>query len=74
MDLAKRSNLSGIQEWLSFYFKSPMHADDIVPEHDLFIQLMKMKNTLRELVGEKPVTHTDQSNKPEFIDDIDMYS
>lgn len=74
MDLAKRSNLSGIQEWLSFYFKSPMHADDIVPEHDLFIQLMKMKNTLRELVGEKPVTHTDKNNTPAFMDDIDQFS
>jgi myo-inositol-1-phosphate synthase len=74
MDLAKRSNLSGIQEWLSFYFKSPMHADDVVPEHDLFIQLMKMKNTLRELVGVSPVTHTDKNNTPAFTDDIDMYS
>ena len=51
-----------------------MHADNIVPEHDLFIQLMKMKNTLRELVGEKPVTHTDKSNTPAFMDDIDQFS
>jgi myo-inositol-1-phosphate synthase len=74
MDLANRSNFSGIQEWLSFYFKSPMHAENKVPEHDLFIQLMKLKNTLRELVGEQPVTHTDRNGKPEFIDDVDMYS
>jgi len=74
MDLAKRSSLSGIQEWLSFYFKSPMHSEDVVPEHDLFIQLMKMKNTLRELVGVSPVTHTDPNNTPAFTDDIDLYS
>ena len=57
LDLAKRSGLSGIQEWLSFYFKSPIHAPDIYPEHDLFIQLMKLKNTLRFLRGEELITH-----------------
>jgi myo-inositol-1-phosphate synthase len=57
LDLAKRSGLSGIQEWLSFYFKSPMHAPDIYPEHDLFIQLMKLKNTLRYMRGEELITH-----------------
>ena len=57
LDLAKRSNLSGIQEWLSFYFKSPMHAPGLYPEHDLFIQLMKFKNTLRYLKGEELITH-----------------
>ena len=46
LDLAKRAGMSGIQEWLSFYFKSPMHAPGLYPEHDLFIQLMKLKNTL----------------------------
>ncbi len=61
MDLAQRSNMKGIQEWLSFYFKSPMHAENVVPEHDLFIQLMKLKNTLRRLVGVEAVTHTDVS-------------
>jgi len=57
LDLAKRSGLSGIQEWLSFYFKSPMHAPELYPEHDLFIQLMKLKNTLRYLRGEELITH-----------------
>ena len=57
LDLAKRANMSGIQEWLSFYFKSPMHAAGLYPEHDLFIQLMKLKNTLRYLKGEELITH-----------------
>ena len=57
MDLAQRSSMSGIQEWLSFYFKSPMTAPGLYPEHDLFIQQMKLKNTLRHLVGEDPITH-----------------
>jgi len=57
LDLAKRSGMSGIQEWLSFYFKSPMHAPGLYPEHDLFIQLMKLKNTLRYLRGEELITH-----------------
>ena len=57
LDLAKRAGLSGIQEWLSFYFKSPMHAPEVYPEHDLFIQLMKLKNTLRYLKGEELITH-----------------
>jgi myo-inositol-1-phosphate synthase len=57
MDLAKRAGMSGIQEWLSFYFKSPMHARGLYPEHDLFIQLMKLKNTLRYMRGEELITH-----------------
>jgi myo-inositol-1-phosphate synthase len=57
LDLARRSGMSGIQEWLSFYFKSPMHAAGLYPEHDLFIQLMKLKNTLRFLKGEDLITH-----------------
>jgi len=57
LDLAKRSRMRGIQEWLSFYFKSPIHARDLYPEHDLFIQLMKLKNTLRHLKGEDLITH-----------------
>ena len=57
LDLAKRAGLGGIQEWLSFYFKSPMHAAGLYPEHDLFIQLMKLKNTLRYLCGEELITH-----------------
>ena len=57
MDLAARSGMSGIQEWLSFYYKSPMVADGLYPEHDLFIQLKKLKNTLRHLKGEELITH-----------------
>ena len=57
LDLAKRAGLGGIQEWLSFYFKSPQHAPGLYPEHDLFIQLMKLKNTLRYLQGEELITH-----------------
>jgi myo-inositol-1-phosphate synthase len=57
LDLAKRAGMSGIQEWLSFYYKSPMHAPGLYPEHDLFIQLMKLKNTLRFLRGEDLITH-----------------
>lgn len=57
LDLAQRCGMSGIQEWLSFYFKSPMCAPDLYPEHDLFIQLMKLKNTLRYLKGEELITH-----------------
>ena len=57
LDLAKRARMRGIQEWLSFYFKSPMCAPELYPEHDLFIQLMKLKNPLRWLKGEKLITH-----------------
>jgi len=57
LDLAQRSGMSGIQEWLSFYFKSPMCAPFLYPEHDLFIQLVKLKNTLRYLKGEEQITH-----------------
>jgi myo-inositol-1-phosphate synthase len=57
LDLAQRAGLRGIQEWLSFYFKSPMCAPQLYPEHDLFIQSMKLKNTLRWMMGEDLVTH-----------------
>jgi myo-inositol-1-phosphate synthase len=57
MDLAQRTNMRGIQEWLSFYFKAPMHAPGLYPEHDIFIQLMKLKNTLRWMRGEDLITH-----------------
>ena len=57
MDLAQRAEMTGIQEWLSFYFKSPQCGPDLYPEHDLFIQLMKLKNTLRYLMGEEQITH-----------------
>ncbi|MBI3326964.1 MAG: inositol-3-phosphate synthase [Nitrospinae bacterium] len=58
LDLAKRAGLSGIQEWLSFYFKSPMARADLKPEHDLFIQHLKLTNTLRILVGEEVLDHS----------------
>ena len=57
LDLAKRAGMAGIQEWLSFYFKSPMTLPELYPEHDLFIQLMKLKNTLRYMGGEEQITH-----------------
>ncbi len=56
-DLAQRAGMSGIQEWLSFYFKSPMAAPELTPEHDLFIQHAKLKNTLRWIMGEERITH-----------------
>ncbi|MEE3263462.1 MAG: inositol-3-phosphate synthase, partial [Candidatus Latescibacterota bacterium] len=59
-DLAQRSGWKGIQEWLSFYFKSPQTAPELYPEHDIFIQLMKLKNTLRFLQGEDLITHLGQ--------------
>jgi len=57
LDLAQRAGMRGVQEWLSFYFKSPMTAPNLYPEHDLFIQLTKLKNTLRYLRGEDLITH-----------------
>jgi myo-inositol-1-phosphate synthase len=60
LDLAQRAGLRGIQEWLSFYFKSPMTAPELYPEHDLFIQSMKLKNTLRWLMGATLITHLGQ--------------
>jgi len=57
MDLAMRSGMSGIQEWLSFYFKSPQTGEGLYPEHDLFIQHRKLKNTLRWMMGEDLITH-----------------
>ena len=57
LDLAQRTQMKGVQEWLSFYFKSPMTAPSLYPEHDIFIQLMKLKNTLRHLRGEDLITH-----------------
>jgi myo-inositol-1-phosphate synthase len=57
LDLAARARMKGVQEWLSFYFKAPQTAPGLYPEHDLFIQLMKLKNTLRHLQGEGLITH-----------------
>jgi myo-inositol-1-phosphate synthase len=56
-DLAHRAGMGGIQEWLSFYYKAPQHAEGLYPEHDLFIQLTKLKNTLRWMMGEDQITH-----------------
>jgi myo-inositol-1-phosphate synthase len=58
LDLAQRTGMGGIQEWLSFYFKSPMTLPELYPEHDLFIQQMKLKNTLRTIMGEEVIHHT----------------
>ncbi|MDQ4123909.1 MAG: inositol-3-phosphate synthase [Acidobacteriota bacterium] len=57
LDLAQRAGMRGVQEWLSFYFKAPQTAPELYPEHDIFIQLMKLKNTLRHLRGEDLITH-----------------
>jgi myo-inositol-1-phosphate synthase len=58
-DLAKRAGFSGIQSWLSFYFKSPMHDNEHIAEHDLFIQYVKLKNTLRQIIGEETIDFID---------------
>ena len=58
LDLAQRAGLKGVQEWLSFYFKSPQCREDLKPEHDLFIQHLKLKNTLRLLMGEEVLDHS----------------
>ncbi len=57
LDLAHRADMSGIQEWLSFYFKSPQHLEGLAPEHDIFKQLIKLQNTLRHMMGEDLITH-----------------
>ncbi len=57
LDLAKRAEMSGIQEWLSFYFKSPQTMEGLPPEHDIFKQLIKLQNTLRHMMGEDLITH-----------------
>ncbi|MCO5312714.1 MAG: inositol-3-phosphate synthase [Microthrixaceae bacterium] len=59
LDLAQRAGQSGIQEWLSFYWKAPQADGDHEPEHDIFIQQTKLKNTLREWMGEPAVTHSE---------------
>jgi myo-inositol-1-phosphate synthase len=57
LDLAKRSKFYGIQEWLSFYLKSPQAKEGLQPQHDIFIQLQKLQNTLRHIQGEELITH-----------------
>jgi myo-inositol-1-phosphate synthase len=71
IDLAKRAGLGGIQEWLSFYFKSPQHAAAVYPEHDLFIQQTKLKNTLRWMMGADQITHLGMEYYREVVVDED---
>ena len=70
LDLAKRSDMSGIQEWLSFYFKSPQTLEGLSPEHDIFKQLMKMQNTLRHIMGEDLITHLGLDYYQELVDTL----
>ncbi len=72
-DLALRSKITGIQEWMSVFFKSPMHSRGIVPEHDLFIQMMKFKNTLRKLMNEMPITHLDTNGVEQSVEEYEGY-
>jgi len=68
LDLAKRAGLAGIQEWLSFFLKSPVTPEGLSPEHDLFIQQKKMKNTLRWMMGEELITHLGR----EYYEDVSL--
>ncbi|MEO9021590.1 MAG: inositol-3-phosphate synthase [Ginsengibacter sp.] len=68
MDLAHRAGMSGIQEWLSFYFKSPQTAEGLPPEHDLFKQLIKLQNTLRHIMGEDLITHLGLDYYQDLVD------
>ncbi len=68
LDLAQRADMSGIQEWLSFYFKSPQTAEGLPPEHDLFKQLIKLQNTLRHIMGEDLITHLGLDYYEELVD------
>ena len=70
LDLAKRSNMSGIQEWLSFYFKSPQTAPGLRPEHDIFKQLIKLQNTLRHMMGEDLITHLGLDYYQELVESL----
>lgn len=70
MDLAKRANLSGIQEWLSFYLKSPQTIPGVPAENDIFKQLMKLQNTLRYIMGEELITHLGQDYEEELIETV----
>jgi myo-inositol-1-phosphate synthase len=70
MDLAKRAQMSGIQEWLSFYLKSPQAAPGLKPEHDIFKQLIKLQNTLRHMMGEDLITHLGLDYYQELVDSI----
>jgi len=70
IDLAKRANMSGIQEWLSFYLKSPQTAPGLPAENDIFKQLMKLQNTLRHLMGEDLITHLGLDYYQELVDTL----
>ncbi len=70
MDLAKRAGMSGIQEWLSFYLKSPQTLPGLPPEHDIFKQLMKLQNTLRHMMGEDLITHLGLDYYQELIEEL----
>jgi len=70
MDLAKRANMGGIQEWLSFYFKSPQTAEGLKPEHDIFKQLIKLQNTLRHMMGEDLITHLGLDYYQELVESM----
>jgi len=70
MDLAKRAEMSGIQEWLSFYFKSPQTLEGLSAEHDIFKQLMKMQNTLRHMMGEDLITHLGLDYYQELVETL----
>ena len=72
-DLALRANLKGIQDWLSLFFKSPMHSENVIPEHDLFIQMMKLKNTLRKMMNEQPITHLDTNGLKKLDNELEYY-
>ena len=70
MDLAKRAEMSGIQEWLSFYFKSPQTMEGLPPEHDIFKQLIKLQNTLRHMMGEDLITHLGLDYYQELVESM----
>ncbi|RNI25714.1 inositol-3-phosphate synthase [Rufibacter latericius] len=69
-DLAQRAGMSGIQEWLSFYYKSPQTAEGLAPEHDIFKQLMKLQNTLRHMMGEDLITHLGLDYYQDLVDTL----
>lgn len=68
IDLAKRANMSGIQEWLSFYLKSPQPLLGVPVENDIFKQLIKLQNTLRYMMGEELITHLGQDYQQELAE------
>ena len=70
LDLAKRAEMSGIQEWLSFYFKSPQTLPELAPEHDIFKQLIKLQNTLRHMMGEDLITHLGLDYYQELVESL----